>query len=114
MTIASRNRWTAYQSPNPSDWVQIDFGKSCTVGRVELHLWGDNGGVRAPRSCTIQYWNGNDWAEVADLKRDPEKPLAMAVNEYAFTQVSTERIRVVFVHDLPGFTGVTELMVWEH
>jgi hypothetical protein len=114
MTIASRNRWTAYQSPNPSDWVQIDFGKPCAVGRVELHLWGDKGGVRAPRSCTIQYWDGTQWTEVAGLKRDPEKPLAMAVNDYAFTQVRTERIRVVFVHDLPGFTGVTELMVWEH
>ena len=27
--------------------------------------------------------------------------------------VETERIRVVFEHDLPAFSGMTELMVWD-
>lgn len=113
LTIASRNRWTAYQSPNPSDWVQFDFGKPVTVGRLELCLWGDKGGVRAPRSYTVQIWDGAAWKDAQVLKCDPQKPTIMTVNEVVINPVVAERLRVVLVHDPPGFSGVSELMIWE-
>jgi hypothetical protein len=113
LTIASRNRWTAYQSPNPSDWVQFDFGKPVTVGRLELCLWGDQGGVRAPRSYAIQAWDGTAWQDAQVLKRDPAKPAIMSVNEVVIAPVTTSRLRVVFIHDPPGFSGASEIMVWE-
>ena len=29
------NRWTSYESPNATDWLEVDFGREREVGRVE-------------------------------------------------------------------------------
>ncbi|HXY19071.1 MAG TPA: discoidin domain-containing protein, partial [Gemmatimonadales bacterium] len=110
-TRASRNRWTAYGSPHRSDWVQIDFGARRTVGAVDLYLWGDSGGVKAPRRYTVEYWDGGGWAGATVLAQTPARPETWALNTVVIAPVETEKIRVVFEHDLPAFTGVTELMV---
>lgn len=113
-TRYSRNRWTAYGSPNEWDWVQIDFGERKTVGTLELYLWGDDErGVRAPKQYTVQYWDGEVWTDAPVRSRTPLEPTASALNTVALDPVETAKIRVVFQHDLPAFTGVTELMVWE-
>lgn len=108
-----RNRWTAFDSPNASDWVQLDFGKTVTVGRMELCLWADGGGVHLPKSFSVQYWNGTAWTAVTELKRDPEKPTLGIANEITIKPVQTDKLRLTFVHDLPGKSGLTEWMVWE-
>ena len=35
------NRWTSYESPDATDWLEIDFGQEQTVGRVELYIYDD-------------------------------------------------------------------------
>jgi hypothetical protein len=111
-TRYSRNRWTAYGTPNASDWLAVDFGAPRTVRSVELYLWGDDRGVRAPRRYTVQYWDGAGWVDARELSRNPLKPLASAVNTVELSPVRTTRLRVVFEHDLPAATGVTELMIF--
>ena len=37
-TRESRNRWTAYGSPNASDWVEVAFPARHTVRALELYL----------------------------------------------------------------------------
>lgn len=108
----SRNRWTAFGSPNPSDWVQLDFPGKRTVEMVELYLWGDGGGVKAPESYVIQSWNGSGWIDATVVSRVPAQPLASSVNTVHIRPVTTDRIRVVFRHDLPAATGVTEVRVF--
>jgi hypothetical protein len=110
-TRYSRNRWTAYQSPNPRDWVAIDFGTRTTVRSIELYLYGDDRGIRAPRDYTIQIWNGSTWQDAEVRSRVPERPLASARNVIAIAPVETSRVRVVLEHDLPAFSGITELIV---
>jgi hypothetical protein len=110
-TRYSRNRWTAYGSPNASDWVEIDFGAPRIVRSLELYLWGDDRGVKAPRSYRIQYWTSGGWRPAQVLSRFPERPAASAVNVVRVLPVSTAQIRVVFDHDLPTFTGVTEIVI---
>jgi len=112
-TRESRNRWTAYGSPNPSDWVEIDFAAPKTVRTLELYLWGDGGGVKAPRAYTVQYWDGARWAEAHELVRTPARPATFAVNTVRIAPVRTARVRVVFQHDLPAASGMTELMIWD-
>jgi len=112
-SISSRNRWTAFESPNKTDWVQIDFGAEKAVSRFDIHFWGDRGGVRSPRSCTVQYGTGGGWADAKVISQDPVKPEVMMVNTIAIEPVTTGKVRIVFEHDLPGFAGVTELMIWE-
>jgi hypothetical protein len=111
-SVNSRNRWTAYQSPNATDWVAIDFGPEQTVDTLLLHLWGDGGGVRAPASYNIQYWTGTAWQDAEDQRKSPEAPTTGAVNTVRIKPVRTSRVRVVFTHPKGAYSGMTELEVW--
>jgi hypothetical protein len=110
----SRNRWTAFGSPNASDWVQLDFPARQRVDQIELFLWGDGGGVKAPKRYTIQAWNGMAWTDAHVVSQVPRVPQVSSVNTVHIEPVTTEKVRVVFQHDLPATTGVTELKVWGH
>ena len=110
-TKYSRNRWTAYRSPNASDWVEVDFGAPTAVGTVELYLFGDDGGVKAPRAYTVQIWDGARWRDATVVSRTPGMPLASARNVVRLAPVTTSRIRVVLEHALPAFSGISELVV---
>ncbi|MBE0593918.1 MAG: discoidin domain-containing protein [Gemmatimonadales bacterium] len=108
----SRNRWTAYGSPNASDWVTLDFGAPRRVTRVDLYLWGDGGGVLAPRDYRVEYRDGTRWRRATVLERRPVEPTTWALNTVTIEPVETQAIRVVFEHALPAFSGMTELEVW--
>lgn len=111
-TYYSRNRWTALGSRNATDWVQLDFGRQRTVRQVDLYLWGDAARVRAPRAFTVQVWDGARWRDATVESRLPQAPATWALNTVWIEPVETEKIRVVFQHDLPAVSGMTELMVW--
>ena len=111
-TQYSSNRWTAYTSPNPEDWLEVDFGAPLPVGRVEIFFFGDGVGVAAPEDYRVERWAEEGWEEVPLFSRNPETPTAWAVNTAVFHQIETERFRVVFRHALPAATGVTEMRLW--
>ena len=111
-TRYQRNRWTAFESPNESDWVEVDFGTPTTVGRIELYLWGDGRGVAAPATYRVEYWDGSAWTAATELARAPEAPTTWAVNTVRIQPVETERLRVVFEHALPMVSGLTEFAIW--
>lgn len=92
--------------------MELDFGAPRTVGVVELSLWGDGRGVRAPRRFTIQRWDGARWVDVRERSRVPARPATSAVNVVRIDPVRTTRLRVLLEHDLPAASGITELMVW--
>jgi hypothetical protein len=110
---ASRNRWTAWNSHHASDWVEIAFGARKTVQLLELFLWGDSAGVKAPKHFAIEYWDGRRWAAVRERSRTPERPATWAVNTVRIDPVQTEKVRVVFEHNLPAYSGMTELRIWD-
>ncbi len=110
----SRNRWTAFQSPNKQDWVAIDFGKAQQIGRLEVYYWGDKGDVRAPAKVTPQYWTGSTWRDLDVTQAMPEKPISPATQTILVKPVATDRIRLMIDHDGTGRTGITELMAWRY
>lgn len=107
------NRWTSFGSPNPTDWIAVDFGSPKEVGRAELYIFDDRGGVKAPASYTVQYHNGTDWVEVPNQKKSPEKPTGGTLNTVTFPKISTQKIRVEFTHDGKARSGLTELEFWK-
>jgi hypothetical protein len=109
---APHNRWTSYESPNASDWVQIDFGAIKEFSRIELAIYDDGGGVQAPASYTVQYWDGGRWREALEQRKSPEKPVGGQINEVRFRKVKATRVRIVFVHKGKVRSGLTELLVW--
>jgi hypothetical protein len=110
-TRYSRNRWTAYRSPNPRDWVAIDFGRVRTVRSLELFLYGDGRGIAAPRNYTIEVWNGAGWQPARERLRIPSAPRASARNVVLLNPVRASRVRVWLEHALPAWSGITELIV---
>jgi hypothetical protein len=105
-----RNRWTAAQSPNAEDWVELDFGRPQRVRSVELFLLED-GAVRAPAAYRLEYWDGAVWKRAIELSRLPGQPLAPALNTVTIEPVETPRLRLVFTHAAGSFTGLTEIVV---
>jgi hypothetical protein len=106
------NRWTSYESPNASDWLEFEFGSTQEVGRVELAIYDDGGGVRAPAKYAVRWWDGKDWREVANAKASPETPAGGQWNEVAFDRVKTSKVRVVFTHGSKARSGVSEVLIW--
>jgi hypothetical protein len=107
------NRWTSYESPNESDWLEINFGEKKTFRRVELAIYDDRGGVQAPQSYAVEYWDGSAWKPVANERRSPEKPAGGQFNEAAFDPVTASKVRAVFTHRGKARSGVSEMFVWK-
>ena len=44
-----------------TQWVQYDWSKPVTTYKVNVYWWMDRGGVAAPASYRVLYWNGKDF-----------------------------------------------------
>ena len=106
------NRWTSYESPNSTDWLELDFGKPQQVVRLELLIYDDGGGVQAPKSIVVQWHDGVDWKPVDLLQARPEIPVGGLSNSLTFQPVVTTRIRAVLEHKGAARSGVTEIEAW--
>ena len=107
------NRWTAYESPHATDWLEVDFGKPCTFARLELALFDDRGGVQPPEVLHVEAFHDNAWKAVDGERHAPARPLGNALNEVTFTPVTATKLRVVFTHRGASRSGVSEIFVWE-
>lgn len=108
-TDSPRNRWSAYESPNASDWVQTDFGSAQSRSKVDLHLYGDGSGIKAPASYDVQYWTGTAWASAPGQAKSPAQPAANQLNTATFTAVSASKFRVVFTHASGAKSAASEI-----
>ena len=90
-------------------------GKTASLCRARqvTGRYGDGRGLAAPKAYVVQFWDGEEWTDAEVRTRRPDDPTASALNRLRIVPVETERIRVVFEHDSPAFTGVSELMIWE-
>lgn len=107
------NRWTSYGSTNATDWLEVDFGEPKEMGRIELCLYDDRGGVQPPTSYTVQAWTGSEWQDVRDQTKSPANPVGSTVNTVSFPKVTTTKFRVVFTHKDKSRSGVTEILAWK-
>lgn len=107
------NRWTAYESPHASDWLEIDFGRPRTFARLELALYDDRGGVQPPELFHVETFVDGVWKAVEKELHAPERPLGNALNEVTFAAVTAAKLRVVFTHRGTSRSGVSEIFVWE-
>ena len=106
------NRWTSYESPNSSDWLEVDFGADKSFNKIELAIYDDRGGVQPPTNYDVQFWNGTEWKEVLSPKKLPEKPIGGQFNQITFNPVKASKVRVVFTHAGKARSGVSEMLIW--
>jgi hypothetical protein len=106
------NRWTSYESPNASDWLEIDFGAPKAISRIELAIYDDGGGVQTPADYRAEVWDNNAWVAVKSPKKSPAQPVGGQYNQIQFDRVRTSKVRVVFIHRNAARSGVSEILVW--
>ena len=92
--------------------MEIDFGQEKEVGRVELAIFDDRGGVKAPENYHVQVWDGKEWRDAARQIKSPARPVGGRFNEVKFERARTSKIRVVFTHTAKARSGISEIMVW--
>jgi hypothetical protein len=106
------NRWTSYGSPNDTDWLEVDFGAEKEIGRVELYIYDDRGGVQPPEKYQVQFWTGSEWHDVDGQVTNPPTPTGGMDNTATFKRVATSKFRVVFTNKGRARSGVTEIEAW--
>jgi len=107
-------RWTAYLSPNPTDWVAFKLNKQKMVKEVRMYVFDDHGGTQPPLNYTVEYWNGKTWQPTRQTVKMPLKPVAH-LNLCQFTPVKTDQIRIVVTHPNPAkkvFSGFYEIELY--
>ncbi|GLY99898.1 hypothetical protein Acsp02_71510 [Actinoplanes sp. NBRC 103695] len=106
-------RWTTWQSPNRTDWLEVDLGAASVVSDVRLDFYDDGGGVRTPDTVALQYEKAGVWQDVPGQRRDPATPAARAVNRIVVDPpIRTDRLRVVAARADGGAVGITALQSW--
>jgi len=115
-STANEPRWTAFNSPNTDDWVQLDFDSARRCSGLTVHVYSDGGGVQPPREMRVEYLRGRGFEQVQAARWNPSGPQA-GPNTVTFDGVATRAIRVHFVHreggyQKPGigiYSGATEI-----
>jgi DUF1680 family protein len=92
-----------------TQWVQYDWSKPVTTNKVDVYWWMDRGGVGAPKSYRILYWNGSDFVPVANAQG-----LGVAADTFnttTFDEVKTDKLRLEIASDGTHSTGILEWQV---
>ena len=92
--------------------MEIDFGEEKRIGRIELAIFDDRGGVKAPESYNVQFWDGKEWCDAPRQIKSPAKPIGGRLNEVKFERIRTSKIRVVFTHAAKARSGISEIFIW--
>lgn len=94
-----------------SEVFPICHVKQGTVGRVELYIYDDRGGVQPPTSFVVQCFRAGDWVDVEQPQMSPLRPAGSIVNAVRFRPQETRKVRVVYTNAGKAGGGVTEIEV---
>ncbi|OCT16361.1 hypothetical protein A8709_02715 [Paenibacillus pectinilyticus] len=117
----AHDRWTNWSSGNSSDSLVYNFGAPKLFNQIKLYVFNDGGGVQAPSSYTVEYWNGNGWSEVPNQSKTPETPAAVSnkdgaskentVNTVNFHAITSSQIKLT-LNKGNAYVGLVEFEVF--
>ncbi|MFL5997269.1 MAG: MGH1-like glycoside hydrolase domain-containing protein [Streptomyces sp.] len=108
------SRWTNYGSPNPSDWLSVDFGVPTPVSDLRIAFYDDGGGVRTPDAFELEYLDGGgSWRPLPGQQRTPQVPRRGTLNQILLqSAVTTTALRLIATRASGGAVGVTAWQSW--
>jgi hypothetical protein len=110
--------WGDLGSPNPQDWLLVDFGHQTRFNDIKLYFYSNkafgSGGntYREPAAYTVQYFNGSSWVDVPNQVTAPSTP-APNLNEVTFKPIVASQIRVLMTRATGFAVGLKELQVFD-
>jgi DUF1680 family protein len=94
-----------------TQWVQYDWTQPINTKRIEVYWWDDRQGVRLPKACRLQYWNGTAFVPVPG-----GAGLGVAGDQFnvtTFEEVRTAKLRLEIDGEGQFSTGVLEWKVYD-
>jgi hypothetical protein len=104
-----RNRWTCWDSKNGSDWLEFAWEAPTKLTHAELAIFDDGGGVKAPKTITLEAWLDGGWKSVQGVQANPKSPRGKRRNILTFPPVETTKLRMTFQHQQGSYSGLTEV-----
>ena len=90
------NGWSPSPEQTESEsWWAVRLPRPRTVSSVELYFFGDDSHFLAPRSYRLQYRVEDDWRDVPNQRKSPDRILANAENRIDFPAIATDGLRLV-------------------
>lgn len=78
-----------------TQWMELDWSQPITTNSSSVYFADDGGGLQLPASWVVQYWDGSQWANVANPSGYPEADNVF--NQVTFDPVTTTKLRVSMV-----------------
>ncbi len=94
-----------------TQWVQYDWTLPISARRMDVYWFDDHGGVRLPKACRLEYWDGNAFVTVTNVTG-----LGLAENCFnstTFPELTTTKLRLEFDGDGDASTGLLEWRVYD-
>ena len=94
-----------------SQWVQLEWSQAVSTNGVEVYWFDDQQGVRLPKACRLNWWDGAAWQPVPGgdgLGREKNR-----FNPLAFAALKTTRLRLEMDGDGTFSTGLLQWRVWD-
>lgn len=106
--IDPNGRWTAFNSPNKQDWIELEFRNEILADRAYIYFYED-GNILPPQKVTIQFWNGKSWDDANIRKTIPEQPFGNALYIMYFDQLKSSKFRLSLLHKSGKPCGIYEV-----
>jgi hypothetical protein len=90
-------------------WIELDWSSSITTSSAEVYFADDGGGLLAPSSWVVQYWNGTAWVDVSGQSGDPNA--LNQFNQVTFDPVTTTKLRISMQGTGTASVGVVQWVV---
>lgn len=108
------NRWTNWQrTPRTgNEYVGIEWKEKQNVDNMNLYIYADNG-CQAPKDISVEYFDGQVWKKVSNMKLKPESLTNNTKHEIKFDKVNTNKIRVNMTPKEGKSLAITEIEVMD-
>ena len=94
-----------------TQWVQYDWPAPVSTKQIEVYWWDDRQGVRLPKACRLQYWDGKGFVSVSNatgLGVEGDR-----FNATTFDEIQTSKLRLEIDGDDQFSTGLLEWRVYD-
>ena len=92
-----------------TQWVEYDWSQPVSTKQIEVYWWDDHQGVRLPKCCRVQFWDGNNFIEITNASG-----LGVAGDKFnvtTFGEVTTAKLRLEMDGAESFSTGILEWRV---
>ena len=92
-----------------TQWVEYDWSQPVSTKQIEVYWWDDQQGVRLPKACLLEFWDGKSFVAVSHASG--LGVVGDRFNVTAFDEVTTSKLRLEMDGNENFSTGILEWRV---